>query len=86
MARNHKRAKRPIITKAETAIIKQVNDLIAPFGRVTALGPDTVGVLGDARYVGMAIGIRFVEDAKAAELSTGIINRVRGIARVMVDI
>lgn len=86
MARNHKRAKRPSFTKTELMIIKHANDMVRPFGRVIALGPDAVGVLGDARAVGVAVLVKFEKDAKVSELSTKITNRVRGVARVLMAI
>ncbi len=73
-------------TETELALIKEVNDLIEPFGVVSGLGPNAVAVMGDGRSVGASVTIRFTSNANIAELSTMITNRVRGVARVLMDV
>ena len=55
MARNHKRAKRIRFTTAELDLIRRTNMAIFPFGLVSAIGPNAVGVFGDDRVVGPAV-------------------------------
>lgn len=78
---------KPRLTAKNKKLIQEVNDLINPLGcTVTGLGPTAVGVLGDARSVGVAIVIRCGENTNMVEISTLIINRVRGITRVLMDL
>ena len=86
MAKNHKKSKNPKFSKDEARLIKATNDLIHPFGIVTGLGPHAIGVLGDARSVGVAVLVKFTQDANVPKLSTSITNRVKGVTRVLMDI
>lgn len=52
-------------------------------------GPDSVGVKGDARVVGPVVYIHIptnMDTETQAEVATTLINKVRGITRVLVDI
>lgn len=88
MARNHKRAKKSLFTKAEAHLIAQANALLSPYGcRVVGLGAEAVGVLGDARAVGVSVVIGFGEqDVDIGVISNMITNRVRGVTRVLMDV
>ena len=78
---------KPRLTQKNKQLIQSVNDLISPFGcTVTGLGPKAVGVLGDARSVGVSIIIKFSTDVNPVEMSTLIINKIKGITRVMMDV
>jgi GMP synthase PP-ATPase subunit len=78
---------KPRLTPKNKKLIQAVNDLIHPLGcEVTGLGSNAIGVLGDARSVGVAIVIKCRPDVDVVETSTLIINKVRGITRVMMDI
>jgi GMP synthase PP-ATPase subunit len=77
----------PRLSVSNKAIIKAVDALIMAFGcKATGIGPKAVGVLGDARSVGIAVCIKFSGDADPIEISTLVINRVKGITRVLMDI
>jgi GMP synthase PP-ATPase subunit len=71
----------------EQALLEQVNNVVRPHGcEATDLGPDSVGVQGDARAYGPSVYVTFPEDMspeKVSEISTEITNRVRGITRVL---
>lgn len=87
MGHHHKKAKKPKLNKAEQRLLTKTRELIEPLGcRVIGLGPQAVGVLGDAREVGIAIVVRFCEGADIGTISTMITNRVRGITRVLMAI
>ena len=86
MARNHKRAKKVRFTKSELALIAKTNEYINPEGIVTALGPNAIGVLGDARSVGVAVIVRYDTIDEAMMDSNTITNRVKGITRVLMEI
>ena len=78
---------KPKFTKDEKRIIKETNKLIKPFGcEVVGLGPLAVGVMGDARSVGVAIEIKIIEDVDISMISTMITNKVKGVARVLLSI
>ena len=78
---------KPKLTPKNKKLIQEVNDLINPLGcKVTGLGPRAIGVLCDARSVGVAIVIRCGENVNMVEVSTLIINRVKGITRVLMDL
>lgn len=78
---------KPRLTKKNKELIDQVNALIEPLGCIaTGIGPKAIGVLGDARSVGIAVCVKFSTDANPVEISTLIVNRVRGITRVLMDI
>jgi len=85
-----KKAKTPKLkkfTKDEKRIIKMANELIHPLGcEVTGLGSEAIGVLGDARSVGIAIIVKVAEGLDVGVMSTMITNRVRGVTRVLMDI
>jgi hypothetical protein len=73
--------------KAEKALIDQTNELIRPLGcEVTGLGPEAVAVMGDARSVGKAIVVTIPDGVDVYMISALITNRVRGIARVLLDV
>lgn len=87
MGKNHKRAKKSKLTPAERRLVEQVNQLIVPHGcRVTGLGPQAVGVLGDAREVGVAVIVQIGKNADAGTISSMVTNRVRGVTRVLMDV
>lgn len=71
-------------------LLQQVNNVIGKHGCVaTDIGPDAVGVMGDARYVGAAVFVNFpgdMEHATISQISNEITNKVRGIARVLMEI
>ncbi|HWB33750.1 MAG TPA: hypothetical protein VG753_00280 [Candidatus Paceibacterota bacterium] len=71
-------------------LIDAVQRLVEPLGcSVTGLGPDAVAVMGDARFYGPSVFVRFPKDCSMDEvsrISTRITNEVKGIARVMMEI
>jgi O-acetyl-ADP-ribose deacetylase (regulator of RNase III) len=74
----------------DAALLATVNTIIVPYGALAVeLGADAVGVMGDDRTVGASVYIRFPpdfsHDAKMT-VSGEIINKVKGIARVLQDI
>jgi len=75
---------------SDEELLGRVNDLVAPFGcRATALGPNAVGVMGDAREYGASVYVIFPPDTPYEEISrvsTEITNKVRGITRVLMEI
>lgn len=73
-------------TDDEKIMIHTVDNLIRPYGQVVGIGAKAVGVLGDARSVGVSVLVKFSEDADVMALSTLIVNRVKGITRVMMDL
>lgn len=74
----------------EDAIVVEVQKLIESFGcRVTGIGPEAVGVMGDARAVGISLTVSFPRDISGPEvmrISNKITNEVRGVTRVLRDI
>lgn len=78
----------PRLTKENKRIITEVNEALAPFEiEVTGLGPPAVAVLGDARAVGVSVVVGPVVDAEdRVHVATTTINKVRGVARVLMDI
>ena len=72
------------------ALLAQVNTLLAPYGcKATELGPDSVGVQGDARAHGPSVFVQFplgTSQEKIAEISNLITNRAKGITRVLMEI
>lgn len=75
---------------SDAELAARVNEVIAPYGcAVTGFGPEAVGVMGDARRVGTSVLISVPPGTSpevVREISTEIINKVRGIARVLMDI
>lgn len=56
---------------------------------VTGFGPDSVAVMGDARFYGPCVFVRFPSGTtmeRVAILSNKITNEVPGISRVMMEI
>ena len=55
----------------------------------TGFGPDAVAVMGDARFYGPCIFVRFpaeMQHDEIAKISTRLTNEVRGISRVLMEI
>ena len=68
-------------------LLSKVNALLEPLEcKATDLGPNSVGVQGDARFYGPCVFVNFPSEMdweKIAEISTRIVNEVPGISRVM---
>lgn len=68
----------------------EVDRLIEPWGcKVTGIGPDAVAVMGDARAYAPSVIIRVppgTDQSEIGRISNEITNKVRGVARVMMDI
>lgn len=88
MARNHKKAKASQFTKAEAKLIAQSNALLAPHDcKVIGLGANAVGVLGDARAVGVSVIIGLGdENVDISTISNLVTNRVKGVTRVLLNV
>lgn len=94
MSRKDQRIKRAAKRKAkraeELALLNQVDTLIRPLGcRAVDLGPPAVGVMGDARAYLRSVVVRVPPNATPEEIgviSTRITDRVRGVARVLMQI
>lgn len=71
-------------------LVAQVEAMLAYTGaEVIGLGPDSVAVMGDSRFYGPSIVIKFppgTTNEKIAEISTKITNEVKGISRVLIEI
>jgi GMP synthase PP-ATPase subunit len=71
-------------------ILEEVRAIIKPYGcEATGLGPDSVGVQGDGRIVGPVVYVTFppkMSMDEVSRISTDIINRVKGLTRVMMNI
>ncbi|MBY0473418.1 hypothetical protein K2Q00_04050 [Patescibacteria group bacterium] len=71
-------------------LLQKVNEIVSSYGCVaTDLGPDSVGVQGDARVVGPCVFVRFPPEMSHEQIgliSTKITNQVKGITRVLMDI
>ena len=71
-------------------LLDEVNQLVEPYGcTATDLGPDSVGVMGDARAYGASVFVTFPptwSHEEIARVSTEITNKVRGITRVLMNI
>jgi hypothetical protein len=76
------------IRRRNRKIIDAANDLINPLEcQVTGIsGVDAVGVLGDDRTTGVALVVAIPPNVPWMDISTLIINRVRNVTRVQVDI
>ena len=76
--------------ESDMELLAAGNAVIAPLGCVaTELGPNSVGVMGDGRAYGASVYISFPADATPdfrTTISTKIINKVRGITRVLMNI
>ena len=74
----------------EEEILEKVRAVVEPFDCVvTGLGPDSVGVKGDARFYGPSVYVKFPKDMdweKISEVSTSITNNVPEISRVLMDV
>ncbi|MEX0916908.1 MAG: hypothetical protein WDZ90_00045 [Candidatus Paceibacterota bacterium] len=74
----------------EVGLLARVNELIEDRGCIaTELGPDSVGVQGDARVLGPSVYVRFPQGASdelIREVSADITNRVPRITRVLMEI
>lgn len=74
------------------ALLAQVNDVLKGTGYVaTDVGPSSVGVQGDARVYSPSIVVDFGFENKpnwddVSKAATDVINRVPGVARVLMDI
>ncbi|OGC80715.1 hypothetical protein A2943_02395 [Candidatus Adlerbacteria bacterium RIFCSPLOWO2_01_FULL_51_16] len=56
---------------------------------VLCLGPDSVAVMGDARFYGPSVIIKFhsgITAVREAEIATKITNDVEGISRVLAQV
>ena len=74
----------------DAELLAKVNVLLEPLGcKATDLGPDSVGVQGDARFYGPCVFVDFpseMEWEEISKISTRITNEVPGISRVMRNI
>lgn len=74
----------------EEEVLARINELIESRGcRAIALGPDAVGVQGDARVSGPCVFVRFPDDAPTDlvhEVSTEITNKIPEVTRVLREI
>jgi GMP synthase PP-ATPase subunit len=92
MSRANRRIKRKEKRKAkagaETRLIERLNGLIRPYGgRISGVGPNAVGVQGDARSYGITVVVRFPGTfEQAAAISTHITNHVREVTRVLMEV
>ncbi len=75
---------------ADEELLAKANTVLKDTGCVaTDLGPDSVGVQGDARFVGPCVYVDFPPDMdwdQIGKISTRIVNEVPGISRVMKNI
>ena len=71
-------------------LLSRVNEVIKPFGCIaTDLGPDGVGVQGDARVYGPSVFVSFpphTNNEDISRISNKITNEVPGITRVLMNI
>lgn len=74
----------------EVDLLAEVQTLVGPFGAVaTALGYNSVAVMGDARFYGPTVIVKFPPSMSIEAcglLSTRITNEIPGIARVLMEI
>lgn len=71
-------------------LVAEVEDALAFTGcTVVGLGPHSVAVMGDARFYGPCVIVRFAPwhtTVEVTHLSTKITNEVRGISRVLREV
>lgn len=74
----------------ELILLRQVQDHLDPSGaKALAIGPDSVGVQGDGRVHEPCVFVSFPSSMTMEEIgeaSTRIVNSVRGITRVLMDV
>ena len=74
----------------ELILLRQVQDHLDPCGaKALSLGPDSVGSQGDARAYEPCVFVSFPPSMtmeEIGEVSTRIVNSVRGITRVRMDV
>lgn len=74
----------------EEELLARVNAFVQKFGCVaTDLGPDSVGVQGDARVTGPVVFVTFRKELsheRISAIATEVINKVPGITRVLQNI
>ena len=78
------------MAKTHQELVQEVNQLIEPYGcKVTSITADAVGVMGDSRVYAPGVTISIPKDMtmeRIGQISTEIINKVKGISRVLFDI
>jgi len=71
-------------------IVEQVEDMLICTGcTVVGIGPHSVAVMGDARFYGPSIIIKFPYGTSVEEMgkiSTKITNEIKGISRVLAEV
>ena len=71
-------------------LLSKVNLVVQRHGcRATEIGPDTVGIKGDARVYGPCVFVKFgshLTPEQVKEVSTEITNKVHEIVRVLQEI
>jgi hypothetical protein len=76
--------------KTDEQLLTEVAALAEPLGAsAIGIGPDAVAVMGDARFYGPCVFVKFPAGYSMEEigrLSTLITNTVTGISRVMMEI
>jgi len=74
----------------EENLLEQVQKVVEEFGcTATDLGPDAVGVKGDARFYGPSVYVTFPPEMtpeQISHVSTEITNRVQGVSRVLMNV
>lgn len=74
----------------ERELLAKVQSVVQPFGCIaTELGPNSVGVMGDARFYGPSVYITFppnISMEEVSRISTRITNEIPGISRVLMNI
>lgn len=82
--------KTPMAEYRRWRIVRQAKKVLSGYdAKVTLLGPDAVGVMGDGRTYGPTIAVQFPRGTSTTEanrIAIAVINRVPGITRVMMDI
>ena len=77
-------------TTSDSVLLAQVHEIVSEYGgTATDLGPDSVGVQGDARFYGPCVYISLpsgMSHDRIAYISNRITNEVRGISRVLLNI
>ncbi len=75
---------------SDEALLQKVQTILDPYGaQATGLGPNSVGVQGDARVYETSIYVSFPVELsieQIAEASTKVIDHVKGISRVLMNI
>lgn len=77
-------------SQVESDLLEKINAVLQEHGvHATDLGPDSVAVMGDARFYGPCVFVSFPTEfsmEQIGRISTRLINEVPGVSRVLMEV